>query len=87
MTKVRQSATNIYDTAIVPLELRAVIIEIYVHALRVVFIVTLGFVFLNVLAAMMLKEHKLHDKIGRGEEEGETEGVPRTRQGGGEWDF
>ena len=80
MTKVRQSAENIYDPEIVPLDLRPMVIQVYVHALRAVFIVTTGFVVLNLLTGMMLKEHTLHEKIGRDSDahegrEGTAEGV------------
>ena len=48
-----------------PLEVRDVIIETYVQALRVVFLITVGFVFLNTLSGAMLEEHTLHDNLER----------------------
>jgi hypothetical protein len=62
---VRESAATIYDPEIVPLELRAVIIDTYVQALRIVFSMTVGFVFLNAIAGSLLEEHKLHDNLER----------------------
>jgi hypothetical protein len=49
----------------VPIELRGVIIDTYVQALRIVFLMTVGFVFLNAVAGSLLKEHKLHDNLER----------------------
>jgi len=63
--RVRESATSIWDPEIVPLEVRDVIIETYVQALRVVFLITLGFVFLNTLSGAMLEEHTLHENLER----------------------
>ena len=57
--------TSIYNPDIVPLEYRQVVIDTYVDALRVVFLVTLGFVLLNFLSGMMLEEHTLHDNLER----------------------
>lgn len=48
-----------------PIELRGVIIDTYVQALQIVFLMTLGFVFLNAVAGSLLKEHKLHDNLER----------------------
>jgi hypothetical protein len=62
---VRESATTIYDPDIVPVEVRGVIVETYVQALRVVFLVTVGFVVLNAVAGAMLEEHTLHDNLER----------------------
>jgi hypothetical protein len=62
---VRESAATIYDPEIVPLELRGVIIDTYVQALRIVFLMTVGFVFLNAIAGSLLEEHKLHDNLER----------------------
>ena len=45
--------------------MRDVVIDTYVQALRVVFLITVGFVFLNTLAAAMLEEHTLHDNLER----------------------
>jgi hypothetical protein len=73
ITKVRESAASIYDPDIVPLEIRGVIIETYVQALRVVFLMTVGFVFLNAIAGSMLEEHHLHDNLERRAVETESE--------------
>jgi hypothetical protein len=70
---VRESAATIYDPDIVPLEIRPVIIETYVQALRMVFILTIGFVVLNVLAGAILDEHTLHDNLERRVEPAEDE--------------
>ena len=70
MKKVRQSAENIYDPEIVPLDLRPTVIGIYVCALRAVFIVTTVIVALNLCTGMMLKEHTLSEKLGRSERDG-----------------
>jgi len=78
---VRESATSIYDPNIVPIEFREVIVETYVQALRVVFLMTLGFVGLNFLSGVMLEEHTLHDNLERrgdirgGEDETAVEGA------------
>ena len=48
------------------------IIETYVQALRVVFLITVGFVFLNTLAGAMLEEHTLHDNLERRRVEAEA---------------
>lgn len=56
---------TIYDPDIVPIEYRGVIIDTYVQALRVVFLMTVGFVFLNTLAGALLDEHTLHDNLER----------------------
>jgi hypothetical protein len=71
--KVRESAASIYDENIVPLEYRPVIIEIYVRALRVVFLMTVGFVCLNTIAGSFMEEHHLHDNLERRANEAETE--------------
>jgi hypothetical protein len=63
--KVRESASSIYDPEIVPLEYRAAIIETYVQALRVVFLMTVVFVLLNAIAGAMLREKMLYNKIDR----------------------
>jgi len=85
MTKVRQSAQNIYDPDIVPLSLRPLVIEIYTAALRGVFIWTTGVVVLNLFAGMRLREYVLHDKIGGGEGgEGDTRGVHEAAAAAGE---
>lgn len=65
-----------------PIEIRGVIVDTYVQALRVVFLMTVGFVFLNTLSGALLKEHTLHDNLDRtplptsevdgGEVDGET---------------
>jgi len=82
MTKVRQSAQNIYDPDIVPLSLRPLVIGIYTSALRGVFIWTTGFVVLNVFAGMRLREYVLHDKIGGEEgEEGAAGGASCVSDG------
>jgi hypothetical protein len=60
---VRESASSIYDPEIVPVEYRAVIIETYVQALRVVFLMTVGFVVLNTLAGAMLQERKYRERL------------------------
>jgi hypothetical protein len=70
--KVRESARTIYDPEVVPIEYRGVIIETYVQALRVVFLITVGFVFLNTLAGAMLEEHTLHDNLERRRVEAEA---------------
>lgn len=65
---MRESAATIYDPDTVPVELRGIIIETYVQALQVVFLITVGFVFLNAIAGAMLKEHTLHDNLERRED-------------------
>jgi hypothetical protein len=42
------------------MEYREVIIETYLEALKVVFLMTVGFVLLNTLIGAMLREHPLH---------------------------
>jgi hypothetical protein len=42
-----------------------VIIDTYVQALRIVFLMTVGFVFLNAIAGSLLEEHKLYDNLER----------------------
>jgi len=69
ITKVRESATSIYNSEIVPVEVRGIIIETYVQALRVVFLIVVGFVALNTVAGAMLEEHTLHDNLERRTEE------------------
>jgi hypothetical protein len=65
----------------VPPEIRNVIVETYVQALRIVFLMTLGFVGLNFLSGLMLEEHTLHDNLERradiheGEDETTVEGA------------
>ena len=39
--------------------------DTYVQALRVVFLLTVGFVFLNTLSGVFLDEHTLHDNLER----------------------
>jgi hypothetical protein len=58
--KVRESASSIYDPKTVPIEYREVIIETYLDALKVIFLMTVGFV-LNTLIGAMLGEHPLND--------------------------
>ena len=70
---MRESATSIYNPDIVPVEIREVIVETYVQALRVVFLMTLGFVILNFLSGAMLQEHTLHDNLERRADNGENE--------------
>ena len=48
-----------------PLEIRGVIVETYVQALRVALLTTVGFVVLNFLSGVMLEEHTLHDNLER----------------------
>ena len=48
-----------------PIEIRGVIVDTYVQALRVVFLMTVGFVFLNTLSGALLQEHTLHDNLER----------------------
>jgi hypothetical protein len=50
-----------------------VIVETYVQALRVVFLMTIGFVVLNFFSGLMLEEHTLHDNLERRSEETERE--------------
>jgi hypothetical protein len=50
-----------------------VIVETYVQALRVVFLMTVGFVVLNFLSGVMLEEHILHDNLERRPDDGENE--------------
>jgi hypothetical protein len=54
-------------------ELRGVIIETYVQALQVVFMMTVGFVFLNAIAGAMLDEHTLHDNLERTPDESSSD--------------
>lgn len=70
---MRESATSIYNPDIVPVEIREVIVETYVQALRVVFLMTLGFVIFNFLSGAMLQEHTLHDNLERRADNGENE--------------
>ena len=65
ITKVRESALSIYDPSVVPIELRETIVQTYVQALRVVFVLTVGFVLMNLISGAMLDEHTLHDNIER----------------------
>lgn len=60
---MRESASSIYDPEIVPVEYRTVIIETYVQALRVVFLMTVGFVVLNTLAGAMLQERNYLERL------------------------
>ena len=53
--------------------MRGVIVETYVQALRVVFLMTLGFVVLNGICGAMLEEHTLHDNLERREDCNESE--------------
>ena len=71
--KVRESASTIYDPDTVPLEIRPVIIETYVQALKVVFWITVGIVVVNGVVVSMLGEHHLHDNLERRPAEGESE--------------
>jgi hypothetical protein len=71
--KIRESAASIYDEDIVPLEDRPMIIDIYVKAMRVVFLMTVGFVILNTIAGSFMEEHHLHDNLERRADAGETE--------------
>lgn len=48
--------------------------ETYVQALRVAFLMTVGFVVLNFLSGVMLEEHTLHDNLERRVDNGENEG-------------
>ena len=70
---MRESATSIYDPNIVPLQYRDTIVETYVQALRVVFLIIVGFVLLNALSGAMLKEHTLYDNLDRVEVRRENE--------------
>jgi hypothetical protein len=54
-------------------ELRGVIIETYVQALQVVFMMTVGFVFLNAISGAMLDEHTLHDNLERRPDESSSD--------------
>ena len=58
-----------------PLELRGIIIATYVQALQVVFLMTVGFVFLNAISGAMLKEHTLHDNLERREDSCSSSGL------------
>jgi hypothetical protein len=51
-----------------------VIVETYVQALRVAFLMTVGFVVLNLLSGVMLEEHTLHDNLERRVDHGENDG-------------
>lgn len=55
------------------MKLRGVIIDTYVQALQVVFMITVGFVLLNAVAGSLLEEHTLHDNIERRAEGSESE--------------
>lgn len=70
---MRESAATIYDPEIVPVEIRGVIIETYIQALRVSFLMTVGFAFLNLLSGAMLEEHTLHDNLERTTDNAENE--------------
>ena len=70
---MRESATSIYNPDIVPFEYRDVIVDTYVQALRVVFLITVGFVVLNFFSGLMLEEHTLHDNLERLSEETDRE--------------
>ena len=48
--------------------------ETYVQALRVVLLMTVGFVVLNFLSGAMLEEHTLHDNLERRADNGNCEG-------------
>lgn len=48
--------------------------ETYVQALRVAFLMTVGFVVLNLLSGVMLEEHTLHDNLERRVDHGENDG-------------
>lgn len=58
-----------------PVEVRGIVIETYVQALRVVFLMTMGFVVLNFLSGVMLKEYTLHDNLERRVENSENDYV------------
>ena len=73
ITKVRESATTIYDPNIVPIEFREIIVETYVEALRVTFLIVIGFIVLNTISGAFLQEHVLHDNIERRAEAAQTE--------------
>jgi hypothetical protein len=49
----------------VPPAIRGIVIETYVQAIRVVFLMTVGFVLLNALCGAFLEEHTLHDNLER----------------------
>ena len=72
---MRESATSIYDPEIVPLEVRGIIVETYVQALHIVFLMTSGFCVLNFISGAMLKEHTLHDNLERTESNNESETI------------
>lgn len=63
--RVRESVAAIYDPEIVPIEVRGVIVESYVQALRVVFLMTIGFVVLGTLSGSFMKEHPLDNALER----------------------
>ena len=63
--KVRESVSSIYDPDIVPIEYRTVIIETYVQALKVVFLMTVVFVLLNMIAGAMVREYTLRNNLAR----------------------
>jgi hypothetical protein len=75
---VRESAATIYDPEIVPVEVRGVIVETYVQALRVSFLMIVGFVVLNLIAGAMLEEHTLHDNLERRTDNSESENQTAT---------
>lgn len=61
--KVRESVSSIYDPDIVSVEYRTVIIETYIQALKVVFLMTVVFVLLNMIAGAMVREYALHNNL------------------------
>jgi UPF0716 family protein affecting phage T7 exclusion len=63
---------------VVPIEYRGIIIDTYVQALRIVFLMTISFVFLNTVAGAMLEEHTLHDNLERRREEAEESETPES---------
>lgn len=61
--RVRESVASIYDPEIVPIEARGVIVESYAQALRVVFLMTIGFAVLSALSGSFMKEHPLDNSL------------------------